>query len=167
MRVGLGIVALCASLGCTSTDEQQSFSLPPDRLFTPLGEWASSGGYSFRIVKVEETTFLALTSETINAPRGTRFVAITVDVLPLKSDKDSVDYLEAVSLVDMEGKGYVTSRERFLKANGGKLMVIIEPGRFVERTVPFLVPKDFKPAALRCVGGQNAAHVFLALRREG
>lgn len=166
MRMLLGIIALYASLGCTSTDEQQSFSPPPDRLFTPLGEWAESGGYSFRIVKVEETTFLALTSETINAPRGTRFVTITVDVLPLKSDKDSVNYLEAVSLVDMEGEGYVASRERFLKANGGKLMVIIEPGRFVERTVPFLVPKDFKPAALRCVGGKDSEPYWLALRRN-
>lgn len=166
-KIVLCVIAVFVCTSCGRTDQTQQFSPPPDELFIPLGEWGSSGGYRFRIVKVEDATSLTLVDETLKAPAGTRFVALTVDVLPVQSEKDSINYLSVVSLANMEGKGYVASEGRFTEANGGPPEVIIEPARFVERTVPFLVPKDFTPAALRCVGAPGAQPCWLALRRKG
>jgi hypothetical protein len=161
------LVAL-AAVTCGRADSIGNYPPPDETNLIALGSWAQSGPLQFRVMKVAETKVLETQTKREKAPRGTRFVIITLQVMPAEKGKGSVDYVESVRLLDAEGQGYRPNSNRFLEANAESLPVEIEidAGTFVERIVPFLVNEKFIPLALRCTGSEDAEPCWLALRRK-
>jgi len=162
------LVAL-AAVTCGRADSIGNYPPPDKTNLVTLGSWAQSGPLQFRMMKVAETKVLETQTKREKAPRGTRFVIITLQVMPEETGKGSVDYVESVRLLDAEGQGYRPNSNRFLEANAESLPVEIEidAGTFVERIVPFLVNEKFTPVALRCTGSDDSEPCFIALRRKG
>ena len=165
----LFLLAVLAGVSCGRADSVGDYPPPDEANLVALGSWAQSGPLQFRVMKVAETRVLETQTKREKAPRGTRFVIITLQVMPAEKGKGSVDYVESVRLLDAEGQGYRPNSNRFLEANVESLPVEIEidAGTFVERIVPFLVNEKFTPVALRCTGSDDARPCWLALRREG
>jgi hypothetical protein len=152
------------AVSCGRADSIGSYS-PPENL-AALGEWAQSGSLAFRVMKVAESKVLATQETQEKAPRGTRFVLVTVQVMVATRGEGYVDCPAVVRLVDSSGQGYRPNSARFTNLNPGDLPVKIEAGTFVERVVAFLVNSEFEPRALRCTGDEAAEPRYLALRRE-
>lgn len=161
------LVAL-AAVTCGRADSIGSYPPPDETNPAALGSWAQSGPLQFRVMKVAEAKVLQTQVKKEKAPRGTRFVIITLQVMPAEKGKGSVDYPESVRLLDAQGQGYRPNSNRFLEANAESLPVEIEidAGTFVERIVPFLVNEKFAPVALRCTGSEDARPCYLALMRK-
>jgi len=164
MLVGLFALLAAAGADCRGTDAAKLYPPPSD--LARFGEWVQSGELRFRVMKVAEHRVLETRNGTRRAPSNARFVLVTVQVIPARKGEGMVDYVKQTALVDSAGAGYRADSRRFLDLNAGSLPVKIESGWFVERTVPFLVPGDFTPLALRCVGGEDAEPVCIALRKE-
>jgi hypothetical protein len=159
--------AALAVVDCGRADSVGDYP-PPDTVnLVTLGQWGRSGPLRFRVMKVAEAKVLQSQVKKEKAPRRTRFVIVTLQVMPAEKGKGTVDYPASVRLLDATGQGYRPNSERFLQANAESLPVEIhiEDGTFVERIVPFLVNEDFEPLALRCTGTSDADAVDLALRR--
>lgn len=164
----LFLLAVLAGVSCGRADSVGDYPPPDETNLVALGSWAQSGPLQFRVMKVAEAKVLQTQVKKEKAPRGTRFVIITLEVMPAEKGKGSVDYPASIRLLDAEGQGYRPNSNRFLEANGQPLPVEIEidAGTFVERVVPFLVNEKFTPLALRCTGSEDAEACFIALRRE-
>lgn len=167
LRILFSLAAL-AVVSCGRADSIGNYPPPDEDNLVELGSWAQSGPLQFRVMKVAETRVLETQTKRAKAPRGTRFVIITLQVMPAEKGKGAVDYPASVRLLDATGQGYRPNSNRFLEANGESLPVEIgiEAGMFVERVVPFLVNEKFTPAALRCTGTPDSKPCFIALRRE-
>jgi len=160
------LVAL-AAVTCGRADSIGNYPPPDEDNPVALGCWTQSGPLQFRVMKVAETRVIETQTKREKAPRGTRFVIVTLQVMPAEKGKGSVDYPASVRLLDAEGQGYRPNSNRFLEANAESLPVEIEidAGTFVERIVPFLVNEKFTPVALRCTGSDDAESCYIALRR--
>jgi len=165
----LFLLLALAAVTCGRADSVGDYPPPDETNLVALGSWAQSGVLQFRVMKVAETKVLQTQIKKEKAPRGTRFILITLEVMPAEKGKGSVDYPASVRLLDAKGQGYRPNSNRFLEANGQPLPVEIEidAGTFVERVVPFLVNEKFTPVALRCTGREDAEACFIALRRKG
>jgi hypothetical protein len=167
LRVILLLTAL-AAVDCGRADSVGSYTSPDTGNLVALGEWGRSGSLLFRVMKVAEARALETQAKKEKAPGGTRFVIVTLQVMPVEKETGTVDYPASVRLLDAKGQGYQSQSDRFLEANGQPLPVEtrIEAGTFIERIVPFLVGEKFEPLALRCTGTPDAEPVDLALRRK-
>lgn len=170
--IGLGgpslifILATLLAVGCGKADPVLEYPATPENNLVRLGEWGKSGSLRFKATRVEETNRIEAEDYEEKAPRGTKFIIITLQVMPAQKGEASVDYPEAVRLVDKNGRGYHPSSSRFLGLNRGNLPVKIDAGTFVERMVAFLVEENFSPLALRCTSSPDAEPVDLALKRK-
>lgn len=166
-RVLLLLIAL-TGVNCGRADSVGDYPPPDTGDLVALGQWGQSAPLRFKVMKVAETKVLQTQAKKEKAPRGTRFVIVTLQVMPADQGKGTVDYPASVRLLDASGQGYRPNSERFLEANAETLPVEIqiEDGTFVERIVPFLVNEEFEPIALRCTGIPDAEPVDLALRRN-
>lgn len=151
---------------CAKADSVANYEPLDKSNLTPMGIWGTSGKLMFRLMKVEETRVLKEGEGQEKAPRGMRFVVVNLDVMPYDQGKGTVDIPRSVSLVDASGLAYKPSSERFTKLNTGLPEFRIDAGQFAERIVAFLVPKDYRPLALRCAGADDAKPCLLALRVE-
>lgn len=157
---------LLALVSCAKADSVANYE-PVDRSnLVQMGTWETSGKLMFRVMKVEEAKALKEGEGQEKAPQGMRFVIITLDVMPYDQGKGTVDIPRSVSLLDASGLAYRPNSERFTRLNGGYAEIKIDAGKFAERIVAFLVPKDFKPLALRCAGADDAQPCLLALMVE-
>lgn len=162
------LASLLSTASCGgAADHEISFSPPEPHTISAFGEWAESTPLLFRIIKVSVEDSIPFGEATEKATKGNHFVVIRLQVMPDQKAQSMVDYAKQVSLVDASGKGCQPDEFRFGATNGiNTSAVIIKSGRFVEYSVPFLVPKDFKPLALRCTGDADSEPVHIALRRE-
>lgn len=161
--------AALAVVDCGRADSVGDYPPPDTGNLVALGQWGQSDPLRFRVMKVAEARVLETQAKKEKAPRGTRFVIVTLQVMPADKGKGTVDYPASVRLLDASGQGYRSNSNRFLEANAESLPVEIEidAGTFVERVVPFLVNEKFTPLALRCTATPDARACWLALRREG
>ncbi|MBD3287041.1 hypothetical protein GF359_10330 [candidate division WOR-3 bacterium] len=160
---GLVFLASCGA----ATDSSTKFPEPDTAALTGLGRWAESAPLTFRLIKVSTIDSIPFDEAFEYAPKGTLFIVARLQVLPATKGKAMVDYTAQVRLLDADGKGYIPDEYRFRATNTSpSSTIMIESGRFVEFDLPFLMPEDFEPLALRCEGARGAEPVFLALRRD-
>ncbi len=160
-----GLMLLLAS--CAKADSVANYEAPDTANLVPMDAWGTSGKLMFRVMKVEELKAVmreGADKAEEKAPGGMRFVVVTIDAMPYDQGKGLIDYPARVSLVDRAGLAYKPNAERFTRLNSLPPQTGIDAGQFVERRVAFLVPKEFKPAALRCTGADDAKLCWLALK---
>jgi hypothetical protein len=162
--IGIAIALFVAS--CAKADSVANYTAPDTSKLVEFSDWGTSGKLQFRIVKVEELKSIAPESGEEKAPRAMRFVVVTLDVMSYDLGKAVIDFPARVSLVDETGLAYKPNSERFTRLNVSPTETNIDAGQFIERKVAFLVPKEFKPAALRCTGAEDSKPSMLALSRS-
>lgn len=150
---------------CGGALPYEEFSPPSADSLVSLGTWAPSGALRFRIIKVEETKLFATPDDTLRAGRARHYIIVTLQAIPVTKGEARVYYVENTRLVDRQGRGYKARAEDFTRLNPGNLPVEIKSGWFAEKRVPFLIPDDFSPFALRCQGSADAQPCLLGLRR--
>jgi hypothetical protein len=149
------LLAVLAVVDCGRGDSVGNYPPPDTGNLVALGQWGTSTPLRFRVMKVAEAKVLQTQVKKEKASRRTRFVIVTLQVMPAEKGKGVVDYPASVRLLDINGQGYQNL----------PVEIQIEAGTFVERIVPFLVDEKFEPLALRCTGATDAEPVDLALRR--
>ncbi|NLI99071.1 hypothetical protein GX441_10490 [bacterium] len=160
----IGIAMLIA--GCAKADSVADYEAPDTSKLVDFSDWGTSGKLQFRIVKVEELKSLAVVNGEEKAPRAMRFFVVTLDVMSYDLGKGVIDFPARVSLVDETGLAYKPNSERFTRLNASPPQVNIDAGQFIERKIAFLVPKEYEPAALRCMGAEDAKPSLFALSRS-
>lgn len=149
---------------CKKTDTELSFDDGPGET-VPFGEWSPSSPLRFRVMKVEELKTLKTDRRVLKAPGNSRFVLVTLSVIPATKGEGAFHFTNKTALVDIKGNGYQAPASRFTELNVADLPVKIETGWFVEKVIPFLVEKNFHPRVLRCET-EDGQVSYLELRRE-
>jgi len=161
-----GLLLLSTSCGGAS-DPSTSYPAPDSESLAPFGQWAESAPLTFRLIKITAVDSIPFDEVFEYATKGNHFVVARLQVMPGRKGKGTVDYAVQVRLLDAQGKAYIPDPYRFSVTNNAQSSVImIKSGKFVEYNVAFLVPRSFKPVALRCEGTMGADPVFLALVRK-
>jgi hypothetical protein len=160
----LCLLVMFSATTCRGTDNQLGFDDRPQEM-VPFGKWSPSSPLRFRVMKVEELESLETDQRVLKAPGNSRFVLVTLTVIPATKGEGTFHFTNKTALVDEKGNGYQAPSSRFTEINPGALPVKIESGWFVEKVIPFLVKKSFQPHALRCES-EDGQVVYLRLQKE-